>query len=298
MIYLRSFSFLSRRADESFTPMETCYASLYPYGVFPRIGLERIEFAPLTILYGGNGSGKTTALNVMAEKARLSRHSAFNDSPFFARYVAGCGMDAGTLPEGSRIITSDDVFDELLDMRAVNEGINNKREELFQKWQEVRALRNRTSNPNPLNGLEEFSEWRERAGILKKRATESKFVKGRIPFNLVYGSNGESAFRSFVEALKEGSLYLLDEPENSLSAAWQMKLAGVIEGMARFDRCQFIVATHSPFLLAMKGAKILDLDTEGAPVRHWTELENVRLYRDFFASHEREFATMGDDGDE
>ena len=53
--------------------------------------------------------------------------------------------------------------------------------------------------------------------------------------------------------------------------------------------CQFVIATHSPFLLGMNGAKIYDLDTEGVPVRKWTELENVREYFDFFQARKGEF---------
>ena len=50
--------------------------------------LERIDFEPVTILYGGNGSGKSTALHVMAEKAGLKREAPFNRTSFFDDYVA------------------------------------------------------------------------------------------------------------------------------------------------------------------------------------------------------------------
>ena len=49
---------------------------------------------------------------------------------------------------------------------------------------------------------------------------------------------------------------------------------------------QFIIATHSPFLLSMKGAKIYDLDENPVDVKRWTELENVRAYYDFFKKYE------------
>ena len=230
-------------------------------------------------------------MNVIAEKIRLPRRSRFNASPFFDAYVSRCRADVSALPPDSRILVSDDVFDDLLDLRAVNEGIDQEREKLFRKWQAVRQ-KGRAGYHRFIN-LDTFEKWKEESEILKKNATKSKFVNKRLPINLESGSNGESGFRFFVESLKPDNLYLLDEPENSLSAAWQMKLATVIEGMARFERCQFVIATHSPFLLAMKGAKILDLDTEGAPVRKWTELENVRLYRNFFAGHEKEFSAGG-----
>ena len=55
--------------------------------------------------------------------------------------------------------------------------------------------------------------------------------------------------------------------------------------------CQFIIATHSPFLLSMEGARIYDLDADPVEVRNWWELENVRIYYDFFREHEELFRT-------
>ena len=102
-------------------------------------------------------------------------------------------------------------------------------------------------------------------------------------------SNGESAFLYFNDKIKENALYLLDEPENSLSSEKQIELQRFLVDSARFYGCQFIIATHSPFLLAMKGAKIYDLDEDPADVKKWTELGNVRAYYEFFREHQSEF---------
>ena len=118
----------------------------------------------------------------------------------------------------------------------------------------------------------------------------SKVVKEEVGFNIKTGSNGENAFEFFMEKVQGNALYLLDEPENSLSAKWQVKLASYLEGLARFENCQFVIVTHSPFLLGIHGAKIYDLDSPGVPVRKWTELENVREYYDFFKSRADEFS--------
>ena len=91
------------------------------------------------------------------------------------------------------------------------------------------------------------------------------------------------------EKIKENGLYLLDEPENSLSPQKQQELLRFLEDSVRFFKCQFVIATHSPFLLSMRGAKIYDLDVEVADVKRWTELGNVRAYYDFFKKYEREF---------
>jgi len=62
-----------------------------------------------------------------------------------------------------------------------------------------------------------------------------------------------------------------------------------LEDSARFYGCQFIISTHSPFLLAMKGAKIYDLDSRPVTVKKWTDIENVRIYHDFFKNNTRFF---------
>lgn len=82
---------------------------------------------------------------------------------------------------------------------------------------------------------------------------------------------------------------MLDEPENSLSTERQQELVQFIEESARFFGCQFIIATHSPFLLSMQNAKIYNLDEEPMTVCSWTELPNIRAYYEFFKQHEKEF---------
>lgn len=122
-----------------------------------------------------------------------------------------------------------------------------------------------------------------------RRLSKSKYVKGRLNANVREHSNGETAFLYFTENIRENGLYLLDEPENSLSPQRQLELAEHIGQYARFFDCQFVIATHSPFLLAMRNAKIYNLDEEKMRVSRWTELGNVRAYFDFFKAHEEEF---------
>ena len=69
----------------------------------------------------------------------------------------------------------------------------------------------------------------------------------------------------------------------------QKELAQFLVESVRFYNCQLVISTHSPFLLAMKGAKIYDLDAYPAEVRRWTELEAVRTYYDFFKERDRDF---------
>ena len=124
---------------------------------------------------------------------------------------------------------------------------------------------------------------------LARSKTQSQYIRETMMGNVREHSNGESAFIYFEEKIKENALYLLDEPENSLSPERQLELLQFIEESARFYGCQFIIATHSPFLLSMRSAKIYDLDENPVDVKRWTELGNVRAYYEFFKKHDGEF---------
>lgn len=290
MLYLETFTFPDAERETSFLLGEkrTCYASFYPFKILSRHRFERVDFEPVTIFYGGNGTGKSTALHVIAQKALLTRGAAFNKTHFFADYVELCRMKvASPIPPQSRIITSDDVFDAMLDVRAFNDGIENKREELFETyWQEKRS-------GYQLASMADYEELR-RVNRARKR-TQSRYVREELGMDVRTFSNGENAFRMFTDLIGENALYLLDEPENSLSPARQQELCAFISDSARFFGCQFVIATHSPFLLSMRGAKIYDLDSDPVDVRRWTQLEHVRLYYEFFREHAREFERDADE---
>ena len=193
-----------------------------------------------------------------------------------------CGCDIRTrIPKNSRIITSDDVFDFMLNLRSINDGIDRKREELLEDYLDAKYKNFR------MQSLEDYE--RLKKVNLARSSTQSRFIRKSLQDNVREHSNGESAFLYFTEKIQEDGLYLLDEPENSLSPNKQQELLKFLEDSARFFGCQFIIATHSPFLLSMRGAKIYDLDEETADVKRWTELANVRAYYEFFKKYESEF---------
>ena len=284
MIYLSEFEFPHVECETSFL-MEIkrkCYDTFYPFKVLSQRELYSLEFEPITVLYGGNGSGKTTALNVIAEKLRLDRDTLYNRSNFFEDYIDMCRYELReTPPAGSAVITSDDVFDYMLNLRALNEGIDARREELFQEYLDDKYSDFKYRTMEDYEKLKKVN--------LSRRKTQSKYVRARLMDNPREQSNGESAFFYFTNKIKENALYLLDEPENSLSPLRQQELAEYIESSARFFGCQFIIATHSPFMLAMRGAKVYDLDADPVQTRRWTQLPAVRAYYDFFRTHEDDF---------
>ena len=288
MLYLKSFTFPTDGEEFDFiiNIKEKCYSSFYPFKILSQRGLERLDFEPVTILYGGNGCGKTTALNVIAGKLKLERETAHNSSSFFSDYLDLCGytLNGLNLPPQSRIITSDDVFDFMLNLRMLNEGIDAERGRLFEEYQNIKA---RDDGKFRLRSLDDYEKLKKITAV--RGNTQSMFVKRSIGVNVREQSNGESAFMYFAQKIEENALYLLDEPENSLSPQKQLELVQFLEDSARFYGCQFIIATHSPFVLALKGAKIYDFDVYPAAVKKWTELENVRVYYEFFKQHSADF---------
>ena len=214
------------------------------------------------------------------------RETIHNSSSFFSDYLDLCGytLNGLNLPPQSKIITSDDVFDFMLNLRSLNEGIDEKRSELFVEYQNIKADDNGKFR---LRSLDDYEKLKKLTAV--RRNTQSMFVKRSIGVNVREQSNGESAFMYFAQKIEENALYLLDEPENSLSPQKQIELVKFLEDSARFYKCQFIIATHSPFVLSLKGAKIYDFDSYPAAVKKWTELENVRIYYNFFRQHGAEF---------
>ena len=286
MQYLDEFSFTSIDQEEQFLNYirATCYDTFYPFGVLSARGFRSICFEPLTILYGGNGCGKTTALNIIAEKLGAERDTLYNRSSFYEDYLKMCSYNKGQgKPEEIRIITSDDVFDFMLNLRSLCEGLDEKRQELFQEYTDAKYSKFR------MRSLDDYEQLKKVVSARKKSSSQSKYVRENMMGNVREYSNGESAFIYFTEKIKQNSIYLLDEPENSLSPERQMELSEYLENSVRFYGCQIIMATHSPFLLSMKGARIYDLDENPVDIKRWTQLPNVRAYYEFFKKHQNEF---------
>ena len=283
-MFLSAFYFPGEEAESDFLfGLKTTYdQSVYPYGVLPKAGLNEIIFRPVTILYGGNGSGKSTALNVIAEKLRLTRSSPYNRSRFFEDFVDGCKATLEeAVPRESRIITSDDVFDMMLDIRAINEGIDRKRKTLTKDYYALKQERFKVRSLDDLEHLQRINQAR--------RKTMSRFIEGESGKSIRERSNGESALMYFQSKIEMDTLCLLDEPENSLSPENQLILADFLAESVRYCGNQLVISTHSPFLLALPGAKIIDLDDRSRVAESWTKLKNPRVYFDFFKKHAREF---------
>ena len=96
----------------------------------------------------------------------------------------------------------------------------------------------------------------------------------------------QSFLRLFRSRFVPDGLYLLDEPEAPLSPQSQLGLMAMIQDML-VEGAQFIIATHSPILLAYPGATIYSFDQAPAAVVPYAELDHVVLTREFLNAPER-----------
>ena len=308
MVYLKKFTLLDEIQEHNIEFNEerrNIFNNNYPLHLFSSKSFKEINFDKITIFYGGNGSGKTTLIKKLVNEVyqgekivlienefgeigidggflNASRKSPIDKGSYFDLYVEHCDYEMSfEQPMEIKLITSDDVFDYLIDVRSINANVNRQKERLSKEYLDYKF----NNNGNSFDNYDEL-----KMSYDSKRKSMSKFVRERLGNNnIIEWSNGESALMFWEREIKEDSIYILDEPENSLSAENQLKLKRFIEDSTRFYNCQFIISTHSPFLLKLMDAKIYDLDDTPVVTKKWTELSNVLVYYNFFKQYEEEF---------
>ncbi len=267
MIYLSTFTLSQRR---------TTNPNLYPYSVFARREISPFVFAPITVFYGDNGCGKSTLLNLIAQKIGAEGYETYRyGQHYIDQFLRECRFtlaedDMGQrrkLPDKIRYIKSEDILYEI------------------KKIQQEDVLKN-----------DYYYEQARRSGMSKEQAERELYrpigLTNRLDimeFAQEKYSNGETAMQLLSENLEPDALYLLDEPEVSLSPQNQVRLAQDINHFARLLGCQFIIASHSPFMLGTLNGKIYNLDSREMEEAKWTELENIRYFYEFFQKRQKEF---------
>ena len=290
-MYLEKF-ILPNEKDEEDLRLKNLVDNYYPITLFTDKQLTEVDFEKITIFYGGNGSGKSTLLNLITEKLKLNRIAPYNTSELFDKFANRCKYQLGyddegfmhRIPNGSRIITSDDIFDYMLTVRTNNLDIAENKEDAKQEW-----LNLKFGTTVKLSGLDDYEALRLQVLARNKNISRRQFIKRTVGNEVRLNSNGETALKYFETKLKNDTLYCLDEPENSMSPRMQLALVKMLEEMARYCGCQFVIATHSPFLLAINGAKIYDLDETPVKIKNWWELDNTKIYFEFFEKHRHLF---------
>jgi predicted ATPase len=279
------------------TLVRTCFSSHYPFGVLSSKQLSLVEFSDITIFCGSNGSGKSTLLNIIANKLDLNRSAPFNQSTYYDDYLKLCRISVGLDEYGNKykpkdfgqIITSDDIFKYMIELRNKNQNADKKRWDMLT---EIHSIKHDPLLPPPpvdFENKESVKAYCFYADAKNKNKSASGIVRKTMGMNNNELSNGETALKFFDDTIQPDGLYLLDEPENSLSSENQELVAKMIAGMARFYNCQFVISSHSPFFLSIGNAKIYDLDSYPVKVTRWTDIPNIRILHDFFKEQEQEF---------
>lgn len=224
----------------------------------------RLE-TPVTFFVGENGSGKSTLLEGIAATVGLptiGAESVRDDATLAAQRALG-----------SRL--------RLSWAKRTHKGFFLRAEDFFGFTKYLARLR--TELRDRLRDIEVEYEGRSAyARGLASGPTAGSLaeLERRYGVDLDANSHGESFLRLFQSRFVPGGLYLLDEPEAPLSPQSQLGLMAMLKEMVRED-AQFIIATHSPILLAFPDARIYTFDEPPPRVVAYEELEHVRLTRDF-----------------
>lgn len=262
----------------------------HPYTFFSLRELYTVFFSPITMICGGNGSGKSTLLNMIAARLGIKHESAHYENGVFHAFVQNLTSvsfaedDDGitrTLPRGSRLITGDDIVSVMLNDRERNIQLVNARKKAADLHTE--ALR----QGNPFHSMDDYDSLCEYLTL--RSESHAQYATRKVGDFQQARSNGETALDALRNAIQPGKLYLLDEPENSLSPRFQAILAKTISESAKYLDCQFIIATHSPFLMAMPSATLYDLDAQPIVTKPWYEFQSMRDWYALFHTHHAQF---------
>ncbi len=256
MIHLRSVSISKSSA----------LPEVFPFNVPVIQNLDMLEFtADVTFFVGENGSGKSTVMEAIACAARLPTIGS-----------EGVEYDP-TLAEIRKL--SDHL--KWVWTKRTRRGFFMRSEDFFGFARRIAQIRAETDS-----NLDEIDE--EYAG-------RSAFARGlaRMPHVRELGalkqlyadgldeqSHGESYFKLFRARFVPDGLYLMDEPEAPLSPLRQLSLLTMLKMMIE-QGAQFIIATHSPILLAYPGATIYSFDDGFIRQVAYDDLEHVTVTRDF-----------------
>lgn len=231
----------------------------YPFNLPIFNDLDEIEFKhPVTIFVGENGSGKSTILESIATSAGSITIGGNNLVSDLAKQIRTKTKLTWSVKTRKGFYFKANDFIQFID------GIKDMKEESRAALIEIE-----NSDIDPLAKIPHARTLHE----LKKLYGDG----------LEFRSHGESFLDLFQTRFQPGGLYILDEPESPLSPINQLALISMIRGMLDED-AQFIIATHSPILMAFPDAEILSIEEGVLKKVTYEELEHVTLTRDFLNS--------------
>ena len=228
---------------------------------------------PVTFFVGENGSGKSTLLEGIAAAARLATVGSAEvqqDDTLAAQRRLGKALRLSWARRTTRgfFLRAEDFF-------GFAKRLARMRAELIVEMREAAELYKAGGRSQTALGLKQ--------GPLQASIAE---LEKRYGAELDANSHGESFLKLFQSRFVPGGLYLLDEPEAPLSPQSQLSLLAMIGDMISQD-AQFIIATHSPLLLAFPDAQIYSFDRIPVHAVAYEELDHVRITRDFLNAPNR-----------
>lgn len=231
-----------------------------------QIGKAVTFSAPVTLLVGENGSGKSTLLEGMACAVGLP--GIGSDNPDTDPTLAYGRMLAEVIklhwrlrhPHKGYFFRAEDFF-------GFTKRMDRLRAELLAEAEAMRNDRARSEFARKLG-----------AGVMAGQASAIDARYGAS--GLDSRSHGEQFLDLFSARCRPGGVYLLDEPEAPLSPARQLTFLSMVKTMAE-EGSQFVIATHSPILLALPGASILNFDGGEIRPAAYEMLEHVQIMRSF-----------------
>jgi predicted ATPase len=244
----------------------------FPFSVPAIRSITELRFdRPVTFFVGENGSGKSTLLEGLALAAGLptvGSSAASEDSSLTAqrRLAKAMKLVWSTRTHRGFFLRAEDFF-------GFTKQLAQMRQELLGRLTEV---------DTEYEGRSEYAKSLARGPAAASLAD----MERRYGVDLDANSHGQSFLKLFQSRFVPGGLYLLDEPEAPLSPQSQLALLTLLRDMVRQD-AQFIVATHSPIVLAFPGARIYSFDEGLVRETEYEALEHVKLTRDFLAAPER-----------
>lgn len=239
-------------------------ASGFPFTLPLIAGLERLEFtAPVTFLVGENGAGKSTLLEGIAAGMRATaagRHDLARDPSLAgARAFANAFTFARSRHARTRLfLRAEDVFGFTTRVTETMESLDADARDLAES-------------------IPEGYGRRLALGVLQGQRNALAGSYGENPDGR---SHGETFLALLRRRLVPKGLYFLDEPETPLSPSRVLALIVMITRAVE-EGSQFVIATHSPILLALPGAAILQIEGARIAPADWADLEHVRVTRAF-----------------
>jgi len=257
MIHLQAIGRKSKTIDDT----------QFPFSVPAIASLQRLEFeSPVAFFVGENGAGKSTLLESLAAAAN-------------AVTIGGQDIGRDESLAAARLLAT---HLKLEWRHRTHRGFFLRAEDFFPFARRLQNLRAELSEQAARYEAELEQRPRD-AGLQRARGSvlgQIGAMDARYGENLDANSHGESFLAVFQNRFVPGGLYLLDEPEAALSPLRQLAFLSMLKEMAAQD-CQFILATHSPILMAYPGAQIFAFDEQPIHAIDYEDVEHVRLTRAF-----------------